>query len=325
MLQLFRRNMALYSLILLPYVLIVHGGRFVIHYGQEKVQHCWVFDRIDKFLGLSEQSSFYIASFIVFLEALLINRLVNHHKLIPEGQLFAGLVFIVVTGFHPLFYSLTPVLVGNLFFILALQSMTSTYLMKSASISIFNFGFYIAIASLLYLPFFYMLFLGIFGLMVFRGFSVREFSQMISGTISVFVLFWLYLYWTKESENFWNDQVHGYFSSYIFSIKIHGKGIVATILIFLLLIMVIIRYKIFHIRTGIGIQKIYDFLFWTMAISLIGLTFMKINSVSHWIIFITYLSVFLATMLSKIKNELVAETIHLFFALFALFLQLQNW
>jgi len=71
--------------------------------------------------------------------------------------------------------------------------------------------------------------------------------------------------------------------------------------------------------------KYYDLIFWCLFISLFSLFFLKVVSVSHLLMFITPLSILLGLLITKIKNSLFEETLHLIFVLTALFLQFQNW
>ncbi|MEP7196761.1 MAG: hypothetical protein ABI851_09580 [Saprospiraceae bacterium] len=325
MLQLFRRNMIFNNLLLLPYILVVHGGRFIINYGQDSLENSWLFDLLISRLHIGSQESYYLSIIFIFFEATLINVLVNKNKINPEGQLFPGLIFIILTGFHPMLFAFSPILIANLFFILGLLSMVSTYLMKNASLSIFNYGFYIGLATVFYSPYSWMILLGIIGLTVFRGLSIREFMQMISGFMVVFFLFYFLLYLSNTSSLYNKSQIFDFFRPYIFSLSYNGKGLIAFLIIFFLFIISFIRFVILQVKSSISTQKIYYFLFWISFFSMLTLCFSHITSLGHLIILISPLCIFLGIILSRIKNELLSETLHLFFALFALFLQLQNW
>ncbi len=325
MLTIFRRNILLYSLLLVPYIFIVHGGRLLVNHSPNKLLYTWAFDSLIQWLAISDQASFYVSHILVFIQAMLLTFITNRIKLIPEGQLFPALAFIILTGLHSSIFSLNAILFANLFFILALLSISSVYLLKQATLTLFNFGFFIGIASIFYPPYIWMLFLGIFGLTVYRGFNGKEFLQIISGFLIVLFLFFSTLYLKKDIDNYWNHQIKEFFNYYILSMKFSTKGLVALTLIFLLFLLSFVRFNILQLKAQISIQKTMDFLFWTSFISLFTLFFVRIESIAHIIILITPLSIFLAIIVAKIKNELMAETIHMFFALLALFLQLQNW
>lgn len=325
MLSLFRRNILLYSLLLIPYIFILHGGRLLINHSQAKLSYTWAFDSLIHWFAISEQASFYVSHILILIQAVLLTVISSRIKLIPDGQLFPALAFIILTGFHSSIFSLHAILFANLFFILAVYSMSSIYLLKQATLTLFNFGFFIGLASIFYPPYIWMLFLGIFGLTVYRGFNGKEFLQLLSGFVSVLFLFFSILYLKKDFNIYWNNQIREFYNFYILSMKFSMKGWVAFGLILLLFLFSFVRFNILQLKAQIGIQKTMDFLFWTSFIGLFTVFFVRIESIAHIIVLITPLSIFLAIIVAKIKNELMAETIHLFFALLALFLQLQNW
>lgn len=325
MLQLFRKNISINILLLLPYIFIIHGGRFFINHEQNSLQHSWLFNSLIKWTGLSEPVMFYLSHLLIFIQAIILTHLCNRIKVVPEGQLFPALLFIILTGFHTSIFGLSGILVANLFFILAIQSICSIYLIKNASLTLFNFGMYIGLASIFYAPYIWMLLLGIFGLTVFRGFILKEFLQILTGTGTVFYLFNSYLYLKGSSSVFWQDQILDFFSPYIFSMVFNSKGMVALALILFLFVFIFIKFNIIQVKAQIAAQKFFDFLFWICLCSFFSILFCKMDTIGHIIILITPLSIFLSVVLSRVKNELLAETTHLFFALLALFLQLQNW
>lgn len=325
MLQLFRRNILLNVALLLPYIFIVHGGRFFVNYGSNEPTHAWLFQKLINFTSLSEQYLYYLSHILIFVQAILLNHIANRVKIVPEGQLFPALVFVVLTGLHSEIFGIGPVLIANLFFILALRSICEIYLMKNATLNVFNFGFFVAIASLFYPPYFWVILLGVFGLTVFRGFNLKEFLQLLSGFVTAIILFFSYLYITNELEIFWNDQIVNFMSPYIFSMIFSSKGVISMIIILLIFVLVFVKYNFLQIKAQIAVQKFFDFMFWIAFISLLSLFFFKIDSISHILIFLTPLSILVSVILARLKNELMTETIHLIFVLLALFLQLQNW
>ncbi|NOT38315.1 MAG: hypothetical protein HOP11_13160 [Saprospiraceae bacterium] len=325
MLKLFRRNILLNTLLLLPYIFVVHSGRFFVNYDQAEYSHSWLFQKITQSLSVSDQNYFYFSHILIFLQAYILNVIANRVKIVPEGQLFPGLVFIILTGLHTSIFGVGPVLISNLFFVLALHSICSIYLNKNAILQLYNFGFFLGIACVFYLPASWFLVLGIFGLTVFRGFNLKEFLQTLSGFFTpIFLLFSLF-YINNSLDIYWNNQVKEFFSPYILSMIFTSKGLIAFSIIILLFILAFVKFNLFQIKTQIAAQKFFDFMFWTSLISFFSILFFKIDSFSHIIFLITPLSILLGVIVSKVKNELLVETIHLIFVLLGLFLQLQNW
>lgn len=162
-------------------------------------------------------------------------------------------------------------------------------------------------------------------MIVFRGLSFRQLMQMISGLVCVAILLAMFLYVKQLSTIYFADQYASLFSPYPLAMKFGGSGLVSFVIIMILFIAALLQFSVFQIKTHIGAQKVYDFLFWACLISLFAVMFVKIDNIAPLLILIMPLSVLLAVILAKIRNLLLAETLHVFFAILALFLQLQNW
>lgn len=73
------------------------------------------------------------------------------------------------------------------------------------------------------------------------------------------------------------------------------------------------------------VQKQFEILFWSLLICLFSILFLKIELINHLMILFTPLALLTGLLLTKLKNPLLKETIHLFFLIVSLFLQFQNW
>lgn len=242
-----------------------------------------------------------------------------------EGQLFSGIVFIVLCSMHPYTAGIGPVMIANLFLILGMIQLMDIYIKKQAGLQLYNFGLCIGVASVFYIPVIWFLLLGFIALILIRGFSIRELFQILSGWVNIAFLFFVFLYVLQLEKEFYHIQIKSYFNSFIFSLKADSKGYFQLILLTILFVYTLIQYNVFKIKKIVITQKYYDLLFWAALISGISLFFMSISSCAHFILWITPISILLAHLLAKNKNPLLTETIHLIFALSALFLQIQNW
>lgn len=285
----------------------------------------WVFNHLMDQLHLSYELKTIIATIIIATIASLISSLVVKYRMNPNGQLFAGVFFIILSGLHPETLALTPTLLASLFFVIAIYNVLNIYNKKSTPLQLFNFGAFTAIASLIYMPYYIMILAGIIALLIFKGFSFREFLQILLGFVNIYFLFIVIIFKYDLITEFYDQQVSGYFSPYLFSMTYHKKGIIALSILLITSIFVFISLYVFQIKRNIAVQKYYDFFFWTLSIGLLSVFWMKINEISHLHIFILPLSVLTGMMIAKIKNQLLAETIHLTFVISALFLQFQNW
>ncbi len=325
MLQLFRKNLFFTTFLIFPYAIVLHLGTWLGQFQEPSYESDWIYHQLFGSISWSVQSSFIVSSLLIAIQAIMINRIVIHLKLNPEGQLFAGIFFIILCGFHHSTLALSPILVANLFFCGALYSVFDIYIRKNVPFHLYNFGFMIGLASLFYVPYYIFIFFGVFALVILRGFVLREFFQILFGFFNVYFLVFVLFYVLNLNQVFMDTQIKSYFSPYMFSMDFTSKGWVAFGIIMILFIICLIQFSFFQIKRTINIQKYYDLIFWCLFISLFSLFFLKVVSVSHLLMFITPLSILLGLLITKIKNSLFEETLHLIFVLTALFLQFQNW
>ncbi|MDQ3143181.1 MAG: hypothetical protein M3Q56_13140 [Bacteroidota bacterium] len=325
LLQLFRKNIFLNSLLLIPYAFFLHLGVWLRKVPIESQEANWIFNQSFGRLSISYEWNLVLSVILITMEALLINRIVIQYRLNPNGQLFGGIFFILFCGFHSDTLLLSAPLVGNLFFLFALLQLFSIYQKKHSPIALFNVGFFIGLASLFYVPFYIFLFLGIIGLMVLKGFQFREMFQIIIGFGVLYFLSFSIFYFLNLHELFLNIQIGGFFKPYLFSMVLGSKGWIAFSILLILMLVCLVQFGLFQSRQTILLQKYYDLLFWTSFISMFSIFFLQVKEISHLILWITPLAFLVGLVMSKIKNQLIAETIHLIFVVTALFLQFQNW
>lgn len=325
MLELFKRYTFVSILLLIPYALILHLSTWFIPASTQEFHQDWFFTLLFDRLIENYQYATAFSISVMVIQAIIIAGLVNKFRLLNDGQLYPSLLFIILAGLSKQSMDLNPVLIANVFFTLALIQLFSIYQKKQAELSLFNFGFLTGLSSLFYLPFYVMVVLGILGLMVLRGFRPKEFLQLLGGFITIYMLLFSILYLLDLHNEFYITQICGYFNPYAFSMVFNSTGWITFGLVFSALLFCIISYSSFQIKLSILAQKLYDLLFWCLAISLASLLFLVINRPEHMIILYTPLSILLGTLLLKLKNPLISETVHLFLILLCLFLQFQNW
>lgn len=117
----------------------------------------------------------------------------------------------------------------------------------------------------------------------------------------------------------------GFFKPFIFSMKFGSQGWIAFSLLFIFILLNLIQYPFFQFKRSIMAQKQFDLLFWTLLICGFSILFLQIDQVNHLIILFSPLALLTGVLLTKPKNPLLQETIHLFLLLSSLFLQFQNW
>jgi hypothetical protein len=325
LLELFKKQTFFSILLLIPYTIILHAVSWFKHVPASYPENCWIFSSIFTSFKLSYQSETILAIFFIFIQAVLIARLSSKYKLNPDGQVYASIVFILFCGFSNITLGLNAAMIANTFLILAIFEIFGIYFRKEVGIPHFNFGLLIGLASILYPPYYVFILLGIMSIIILRGTRIIEFLQVFGGFINVYLLTFTVLYLTNTEDVFFRNQISGFFEPYMFSMNYGDKGWIALILVCLFMAICILNYQYFQSKRSIIYQKQYDIVFWALLIGTFSIFFVEIDKVYHLYIFFTPLALLTGVLLTRIKNPLIQETLHLFLMITALFLQFQNW
>jgi hypothetical protein len=151
--------------------------------------------------SLFNQSSlpFAILSFILlFSQATLLNSICNYHKMLPRANYLPGMCYILVTSLLPDWGHFSAPLLINSIMIWCWYRMVALYNNSSPVTAIFNIGFLIGVATLLYVPAIAFLILLFFALLIMRPFRIREWFVGFIGFTSPYYFLILILYFTHQ-------------------------------------------------------------------------------------------------------------------------------
>lgn len=150
-----------------------------------------------------------LLSFILILsEALLINYIVEKNEIINTTTYLPALVYIVLMSLQPEMFSLHPIIIANLFILIALHKLMQTYRKDTAYSEAFDTGFFISLACLFYIPTVVFILLLWMGLIIIRPFIWREWIISFLGLIVP----WLYLtfayFWREKLDMLQYDALY---------------------------------------------------------------------------------------------------------------------
>jgi len=121
MLGIFRHNLFINSILLLPYTIILRIYSLIYPSAYESSQvDGWINYSVFSFLLEYPRIQAIIAILIIFIQAVCINYIVNKHRLLVRPNLFPGLLYILLTSFHKEFLLLNPIILANFFLLIAL-------------------------------------------------------------------------------------------------------------------------------------------------------------------------------------------------------------
>lgn len=146
---------------------------------------------------LSPQQSLYAAIIgfvLLYLQAMMVNYLVNEYRMTAKQTFLPAMSFILVTSLVPEWNKLSAPLVCSVFVLWAFIRMLRLYNLPKAGGKIYNIGLLIALASFFYVP--ALLFSGVLlmGILILRPFRLNEIFLFLVGALTPFYFYASYLF-----------------------------------------------------------------------------------------------------------------------------------
>lgn len=251
-----------------------------------------------------------VAIVLIYIQALVINRIGIKHKLNKNFGLLPGVFYALFISLVPLETALTPILIANTFVIISLQYIITTYNKREVSRNVFSSGMYATLGSLFYFPYLYFFVVTTIGLLIMRSFSFKERLQHMIGWVLPYLLIWVWHFWSDNESpvipNYFQDQY-----SFLNVGQIEGVKLWAFVILFVVFILVFLtQYLTFSSKKEITTQKKIDIFYWVMLYGGISILFYNHLSISHFFVVALPFGYFLAMSIVNIKNVTIRELVH---------------
>ena len=253
---------------------------------------------------------YILSSFLVFIQAAIINRLFIKQSMIGEINLFPGLCYILLTAMHPSFIGISSVLIANTTLLITLNYLFDVLKKEKQEETRFMAGWWLAVSGLLYTPYLVLFLFGLIAMSMLKTLKVKDIFQYMTGFISPFLIGWMIrMILTQEIR----PGFPGMFATFglpQFEPMYSVADIVTYSLMGLLLLISLLGYTQIIARKNIHAQKKIDTMYALVFFSVPMALFPATISVQFAIVLIVPLSLFLAILLRLIKNPAIAESIH---------------
>ena len=311
MIGIFKNNLFINSLMLLPYIIILRVKSLIspVGYsvsGEDTFIVKSLFDWISSPLLQS-----ILAIILVYVQSVYINRLVIRHRLAPQITLVPGLVYAVLASLMPEFTTLSPHLIANLLMLIVIGQLFKIYKAPKVADNIFNVGFWIGSACLFVPNFIYLIIIGLFSIFILRSVKQKELVQLFSGLFTLFFLVFgiMYIY----DVPILNEASKMNFSPHLSIFSIRGAEIYKFLGWVLLAVFTVVNYNTYTLKKSIQAKKKVDILFWVLLGSAVLLFLVSEVVAYNALLMCVPLAVFLNVHLINIKNPLTQELIHVVF------------
>ncbi|HUR31332.1 MAG TPA: hypothetical protein VMZ69_07855, partial [Saprospiraceae bacterium] len=192
MLEFFKRNHLFNSLLLLPYAFLVRSIVIVLPSARipGEIFGTWGGD----FIRQTQQwgaGEFFLSTFIVFIQAAMLNRLFIRQSMLGEINLFPGLTYILLTSFHPSLIGMSSVLLANTTLLFALMYLFDILKKEKQEETRFVAGWWLAVSGLIYTPYLLLILFGLIAMSMLKTLKIKDIFQYLTGYISPFLIGWL--------------------------------------------------------------------------------------------------------------------------------------
>ena len=145
-----------------------------------------------------------LALLIVVISALILNDVINKNELFNRNTLLPALLYLIFMSAIKEHQGLSPIVISNLFWILALRRLFNIYSQVPCKREVFDATVFILLGGVFYFPSSLMLALVWIALKIFRPFVWREWVIPFLGFI-IFGLYWIVaLVWSGAFNNWVN-------------------------------------------------------------------------------------------------------------------------
>jgi len=257
-----------------------------------------------------------IAIVLIALQAIIVNDIVIRHKLSRALSTIPGAMYVILSviilepvGFH-------PVLLANLFCILSLASLFNIYKKHLPIATIFNSGFLMMVAALIYPPYIIYTIVLIIGLMSLRSLELRELLQLITGLLTPLYLLVVYMNMSGAA-----DQVLLHFSGSLTLPWQDMAGVSDTpeglftlgkigLLIIIILASIAFHNSVKKKKKFDAIKKI-ELAYWMIFVSIFGAFLSREFSSTFFMIVTTPLAIVSGLIMESKENSVLKEFIFL--------------
>jgi len=255
---------------------------------------------------------------LLFTQAISLNRIVRETRLLPRATYLPAMSYLLITTFFKQWNVFSAALIVNTLMLWALPQMIGLYNKNSAKETVFNIGFIIGVASLVYFPAIIFLLLIWMVLVISRPFRPAEWLLAILGMACPFYFVGAYLFLTDRISLFVKIPFAGL--SYP---KLPQEYFALTAMALILILFIFSLYKIQqgYFKTLIQVRKGWIILLAYCVVAVIASFINKAFSINMWIMSVVPFAAFMANAFWNMKRNFIASSIHICLFGFAIAVQ----
>lgn len=267
------------------------------------------FPGIQSFVLSFPHISVIVSILLLYFQAILLNSVLNVHRLGERNQLTAAAIYVLIMSNQPIMVQPNVMLLVNFLLILLLYMILKLYGDKEPLGDLFDVGLLVGLASLLYFPAITFIIFIVVSLVIFQLYRGREWLIPIIGFITPYIFVATWFFWLGQlSEKF-----QAFIARFSFQVPDYPAVPIESILIWgLFMFLVFVGMgSVLKLATGGSVdgRRKSRIIISMFLVSILSAFISGQSLISHVYLEIIPVVVFLATYISKLKKLFLIELV----------------
>jgi len=274
--------------------------------------------------ALSPVVNILLASVFIFIQALLLNYLINFYNLLGKPTFLPALMYVTLSGLFAPFLVLSAPLICNFLIIWLLFKLFSLYKGDDAKSTAYDVGMIVALGSLIYFPFIYLFLVIWIGLVLFKPFNWREWVSGILGYTTVFFFLAVLYYWNDKISSFsniWRPLA----TKFPDHISINSYNYVLLVPVIIILVLCFFKLQQNFFKSYVQIRKSFQLLFFIFLITAFSFYVNASFHLNHFLLCIAPVAVFFAYFFLYSTRKWFYESLFLLLLISIICFQFNNF
>ncbi|MEO5910808.1 MAG: DUF6427 family protein [Pelobium sp.] len=249
-----------------------------------------------------------IAAVIVFIQAILFNRIINNLNILGKSTFLPALCYVLLTSIFSPFLVLSPPLICNFFLLFILHKILTENRQPDAVSTMFDLGMVVAIGTLFYFPFvLFVLFLWS-SLIILRPFNWREWVSALVGYLTIVFFLGVYYFWNGRLLDFY-EMWKPLSNRFPFFIKIKLSDYIVLVPIFSVVLLGIIKIRQNFFKSYVLVRKSFQILFFLFAFGALSFYLKPDFRINHFLLCVIPISVLMAYYFTHASKKWIYESV----------------
>ena len=265
-----------------------------------------------------------IAGVLVFIQALLLNYLINFYNLLGKPTFLPALMYVTLSGLFAPFLMLSAPLICNFLVIWMLFKLFNLYKGDDAKSTSYDLGMIVALGSLIYFPFIYLFLTIWIALVLFKPFNWREWLAGVLGYGTIFFFLAVFYYLNDRLGKFSNIFLP-LGTKFPDHISINTKNYLLLIPVILILVLCFFKLQQNFFKSYVQIRKSFQLLFFIFLIAAFSFYVNSAFHLNHFLLCIVPAAVFFAYYFLYASKKWFYESLYLLLLISLICFQFNNF